>query len=218
MSREKNNLYIGAIIILIGVLILLSNINILHDLDDLFGGAFLLLLSFLFFNVYNRDRSKWWPLLPATVLAVLGAGVVLQSFLPFASDLIGAAFMFSVFSVFAYVYSRQPSQWWAVIPPGTAFTLGVIVLVDEINVMSSEMGGVVFFLGLGLTFYYLWSLRSDNANLNWAVWPASVLMILAIITYVDQATWLNDEFIFPLLLVLAGVMIIASGMRKNKKS
>jgi len=69
-----------------------------------------------------------------------------------------------------------------------------------------------------LTFYYLWSLRSDNANLNWAVWPASVLMILAIITYIDQATWLNDEFIFPLLLVLAGVMIIASGMRKNKKS
>lgn len=215
MSKQKNNLYVGGIIVLIGVLILLANTNILFGLDDLLGGAFLLLVAFVFFTVYNRDRSKWWPLLPATICAVLGAGVILESFIPFVSDLLGAGFMLAIFAVFAFVYTREPSQWWAVIPAGVAFTLGIVILVDSFNVMSSDMGGVVFFLGLGLTFYYLWSLRNDNANLSWAIWPSSVLLILAGVVYIDQVDWLGDEYILPIILVFVGVLIIANGMRKK---
>ena len=217
MSKKNANFYIGSIIILIGILILLSNTHILSGLDDILGGGLLLLIAFVFFTIYNRDRSKWWPLLPATIFAVLGAGVILETFVPFASDLLGAGFMFAIFGVFAFVYTREPAQWWAIIPAGVAFTLGVVILVDTFHVMNSDMSGVVFFLGLGLTFYYLWSLRSDNPNVGWAIWPASVLLILSAIVYIDQADWLGDDYIFPLILVIAGVFLITNGIRKKTK-
>jgi len=216
MNGRKTNLYIGGIIILIGILTLLSNTNILYGLDDLVGGAFLLLIAFVFFSIYNRDRSKWWPLLPATIFAVLGAGLMLESFFPFADDLLGAAFMFSVFAVFAFIYTREPSSWWAVIPAGVCFTLGVVILVDTLQILDSDMGGVIFFLGLGLTFYYLWSLRHERMNLNWAIWPAIVLLFLAVITYIEQVNRLGGDYVFPLILVFVGVVIIVNGMRKKK--
>lgn len=218
MNRRKSNLYIGGIIVLIGILALLSNTNILSGLDDLAGGAFLLLISFVFYSIYNKDRSKWWPLLPATILAVLGVGLMLEIFFPFADDLLGAGILFAIFTVFAYVYTREPSNWWAVIPAGVCFTLGVVILVDSFRIIDSDMSGVVFFLGLGLTFYYLWSLRHEKKDLSWAVWPAVVLLFLAAVTYIEEVNWLGDEYIFPLLLILGGVVIIVNGTRKNKKS
>ncbi len=217
MSSRKTNLYIGGVIILIGILSLLANTNVLYGVDDLLGGLFLLIVAFVFFNIYNGDRSKWWPLLPATILAFLGVGVLLQTFLPIDSDILGAAFMFAVFAVFGYVYTREPSQWWAVIPAGAAFTIGVVVLIDEFNMLDSSMSGVVFFLGLGLTFFYLWSLRQENRNLSWAIWPAVVLAILAVVAYIDATDWLDPATIFPLLLILVGVLIIVHGMKKKIK-
>ena len=51
MNKNKTNIYIGSFIILVGLLILLSNVNILSGLDDLFGGLFLLLVAFVFFTI-----------------------------------------------------------------------------------------------------------------------------------------------------------------------
>lgn len=172
MDKQKSRLYLGIAIITFGVLALLVNTNILRGLDDLVGGALLLLVALFFFMIYNRDKRKWWPLLPGTVLAVLGAGVILDLFIPFASDLTGAAFMYSIFAVFAIVFSRDKDNWWAAIPAGVTFTLGTIVLVDSFDLLSSDMNGVIFFLGIGLTFLYLFSLRQDIKNLDWAIWPA----------------------------------------------
>ena len=215
MSKKNNGFYIGGMIILLGVLALLINSDILRGLDDLLGGALLLLGALIFFGIYNRDRAKWWPLLPGSVLAVLGIGVILDTFVPFASDLMGAAFMYALFAVFAFVFTRE-SSWWAVIPAGVAFTLGTVVLVDSFNLIDSDLNGVIFFLGMGLTFLYLWSLRQDFQNLNWAIWPAGALLALALLVYVNQVRWMRDEFVFPALVIFVGVIIIINGTRKKK--
>jgi hypothetical protein len=216
MDKQKSRLYIGIAIITFGVLALLVNTNILRGLDDLVGGALLLLVALFFFMIYNRDKTKWWPLLPGTVLAVLGAGVILDVFIPLASDLMGAAFMYSIFAVFAIVFSRDKDNWWAAIPAGVTFTLGTIVLVESFDLLSSDMNGVIFFLGIGLTFLYLFSLRQDIKNLDWAIWPAGVLLGLSFFVYLNQVRWMDEEFVFPLLIILVGVIIIVYGSRRKK--
>lgn len=216
MTNQKSGLYIGAAIIVIGVLALLVNINVLDDIEELFGGALLLLGALIFYSIYNRDRTKWWPLLPGAVLAVLGVGVMLDAFLPFASDFLGAAFMYAIFAVFALVFTRDRNSWWAVIPAGITFTLGTIILIDTFDLLDSDLNGVILFLGMGLTFFYLWSLRRDIANLNWAIWPAAALLALSILVYVNEIDWVNEEYIFPLLVILVGVLIIVFG-KQNKK-
>lgn len=217
MNHQKSSLYIGAFIIVFGVLALLLNINVLHDLDDILGGFLLLAGAFVFYSLYNRNRSRWWPLLPAIVLAVLAVGVILGTFVPFATDLLGAAFMYAIFAVFAFVFTRNRDSWWAILPAGIFFTLGTIVLVDSLDLLESDLNGVVFFLGLGLTFLYVWSLRHDIKNLDWALWPASVLLILALFIYLNQVRWMRDEYIFPLLVILIGVIIIVYGARKKNE-
>lgn len=216
MNAQKNKLYFGGLIILIGVLALLINTNVLHGTDDLLGGALLLLGGLFFFNVYEKRRSAWWPLLPASVLTILGAGLILDTFVPFASDLLGAAFMYAIFAVFAYVFARDRALWWAVLPAGICFTLGTVILIDSLSLLDADLGGAVFLLGTGLTFYYLWSLRHEMKNLNWAIWPAGVLVLLALVTYSKQFYWWRDAFDFPLMLILVGIFVIVIGRRHKK--
>lgn len=216
MNRRKNNLYIGILIIAVGILALLINMRILADMDELFGGTLLLIGALFFFGLYNRNRSQWWPLVPGAVLGVLGLGVLADVFITDASDFIGAGLFYAIFVVFAYVFSRDKDNWWAIIPAGACFTLGTVVLVDSTNLLDSDVTGVVFLLGLGLTFLYLWSLRNDIQNVDWAIWPAMVLLALSALVFVEHVDWLSGDMVFPLLLILVGVIVIANGARKKK--
>ena len=216
MNRRKNNLYIGILIIAVGILALLINMRILADLDELFGGTLLLIGALFFFGLYNRNRSQWWPLVPGAVLGVLGLGVLADVFITEASDCIGAGLFYAIFVVFAYVFSRDKDNWWAIIPAGACFTLGTVVLVVSTNLLDSDVTGVVFLLGLGLTFLYLWSLRNDIQNVDWAIWPAMVLMALSALVFVEHVDWLSGDMVFPLVLILVGVIVIANGARKKK--
>jgi hypothetical protein len=214
--NKKSRRIIGSLIILTGILALLVNTNVLYGLDELLGGILLLIGALFFFHLYYKDRSKWWPLLPGSVLAVWGIGVIFGNYVPIAADLIGAAFMYTIFAVFAFIFTRDRGSWWAIIPAGICFTLGTVVLIDSFNLLDSELNGGIFFLGMGLTFLYLWSMRGDVANVSWAIWPAGILLALALMIYVKDADWLRDDFIFPFIIILIGVMIIVIGVRKKK--
>ncbi len=216
MDKRKSKQYLGFAIIAFGILALLVNTNIIRDLDDLLGGALLLLGALFFFMIYQRDKTKWWPLLPGSVLAVLGVGVIVDLFVPFASDVMGAAFFYALFAVFALLFSRNSKDWWAILPAGATFTLGTIVLVDSFDLLNSDINGVIFLLGMGLTFLYLWTLRQEIKNLDWAIWPASALLALSFFVHARQTHWMDEDLIFPMLIICAGVIIIFYGSRRKK--
>ncbi|MBN1560805.1 hypothetical protein JW998_11180 [candidate division KSB1 bacterium] len=214
--NNKTNRIIGGLIVLTGVVALLVNTNVLHGLEELVGGVLLLAGALFFFSLYHKDRSRWWPLLPGAILAVLGIGVICENYVPVAADLLGAGVMYTIFAVFAFISARNRASWWAVIPAGICFTLGTVALVDSFNWLDSELNGVIFFLGLGLTFLYLWSLRNEVAAVSWAIWPAGVLLAVGTLVYVNEVDWLRDEFIFPFIIIVIGVIIIVNGARKKK--
>ena len=60
------------------------------------------------------------------------------------------------------------------------------------------------------------SLRQNVKNVDWAIWPAGVLLGLALLVYINEVNWIRDDFIFPLLVIVVGVIIIVSGTRKKK--
>ncbi|MBN1465259.1 hypothetical protein JXA02_05825 [candidate division KSB1 bacterium] len=216
MNDTKSKRILGSVIILVGLFALLINTHLLHGVRNLLGGAVLLTGALFFFSLYKNDRSKWWPLLPAALLAVLGVGVIFDSYVANASDFFGAAFMYTLFAIFAFVFARDRADWWAIIPAGACFTIGTVVLVDSLALLDTDLKGVIFFLGLGLTFLYLWSLRAEVRAVGWAIWPAGALLGLAVLIYADQTDWLRDELIFPLLVILVGVIIILNGARKTR--
>lgn len=216
MNEKNRGLLFGGIIIVVGIIALLINTGVISGFGDLIGGGFLIIMSMFFLGVYSRDRSKWWPLLPAIVLGVLGLGVIFDMFFDFVSDLLGAAFFYAVFAVFVYVYNKNKSNWWPVIPAGACFTLGTVVLVDSLHLLDSDFGGVVFLLGIGLTFLYLWNIRNAANKLAWAIYPAVVLICLSVMVFLDDVLWLDSEFVFPIILILVGLVIVFAGLQKRK--
>ncbi|MDZ7724947.1 MAG: hypothetical protein U5R06_19590 [candidate division KSB1 bacterium] len=217
MNRRKQDILIGSIIILIGVFSLLSQMDFFYSLNNFIFGALFLIAAGYFIKLYAGNRKQWWRLLVACVFGFLGAGILLESFLELPGSLYGILLFLAIASSFAYVYGRDTRQWWAVIPSGISFTLATLVLLNAFEWLSSDVLGVVFLFGTGLTFLYLWAQRSKNNKLQWAVFPAAVFIVLSVIVYIDASSWLHSDFIFPLLLIIAGILLILNTIRLHHK-
>ncbi len=209
MNDKKRGLYLGAAIVVFGFILLMNNIGILDNADDFLGGVFFLLLSFMFFHVYRQKNGNWWAIIPSLFLFIFGVSMLFKDFSFFPEEIIGIAFLWAGALIFGMVYYRNHDHWWAIIPAGTMLTVGTIVLVEEFNLMTNgDIGGVVFFLGVGLTFFYLYSLASEQYRLKWAIFPAAGCLLLAIVVYAESVSWLRADMIIPILLIGIGVFIV----------
>ena len=217
MTRRKQDILIGSIIILIGVLSLLSRIDFFSSMSNLIFGVLFLIASGYFVKLYLDNHRQWWRLLVACIFGALGIGILFESVIEIPDGLFGVLLFVAIAFSFAFVYSRDARQWWAVIPSGISFTLATIILLDTFNLLDSDFLGVIFLFGTGLTFLYLWAQRTDEYKLNWAVYPAAVFIVLSVFVYIDVSTWVHSDIIFPLLLVIAGILLILNTIRLHQK-
>lgn len=214
---QKKGILIGLIFIAIGILALLNNLGIISHVDHLPIGAALLVISFLFFRIYNGDRQKWWALLPALICLFLGVVMVLQIFWNITDELIGAGILWCCAAAFGSVYFKNNRHWWAVLPAGIFFTLGTVVLIEGFDLLDDELVTVVFLLGSGLTFVFLWSQKSESNRTGWAIIPAAVIFVLALLIYVENVRWLNWEIVLPVLLIGFGIYLVMRTSRDRSK-
>ena len=91
----------------------------------LFGG-----LALAFGHIYWLDRGdRWWALIPAGFLWVLGAVIALSGYVANIQAL-GAVLFLGMGAVFFLLYglTRAHRQWWAIIPGGVLMLFGLFVL------------------------------------------------------------------------------------------
>ncbi len=216
MDRQKQGIMIGSLIVLVGILTLLMNLDVFPRFGDFMWGIVLLIVALFFFNIFWKNRAQWWALLPAAVFFALGIGLILKSLIWLPGEIIGILLFFFTGGVFAYLYARNPKEWWPVIPAGALFSLGTIVLVDGFHLLDSDFQGVIFLFGMGLTFIYLWSQRTRENKFFWALYPGAVLLILSVLVYTEKARWLGSEYVFPILLIMTGLFFIISAVLKSR--
>lgn len=216
MNKRKQDIAIGLIIILIGVLSLLSRIDFFYSMSHFVFGALFLFACGYFIRLFLQNRKQWWRLLLALILGFFGIGFVLESFVNLPGGVYGILLFLAIALAFAYIYARNSSQWWSVIPAGIGFTLATIVALDTLKLLDSDYLGVLFLFGSGLTFIFLWTQRTSENKLQWAVFPGIVFILLAVFVYIDQNAWLHSDVLFPLLLVTAGILLILNTIRIHK--
>lgn len=215
MNNRKAYLVIGTLIVVVGICALLGNLNIFPNWDKFLGGALLLFSAGFFHHIYRRDTSRWALLLPCFVLAALGAGVIFIQFFPALADLIGSFLFFSVFAFFVYVFLLDEGHWWAVTPAGFSFSLGTLILVNSLHLMDPAYGGVILLSGVGLTFLYLWGLHRGGLTFRWAIWPAVLFFILAIVIYANKAAWLSNHVLLSIVLILFGGRLVLNAVKSK---
>jgi hypothetical protein len=205
MSRWSIRAWLGAGLVVLGLLMLLERFGLFQGATSLFWGlVFLAAGAWFIYRFVTNMRSEWWAAIPGFALAGIGLESVLS---PFLGQLSGFFFLGALGLGFFAVYFSDRERWWAIIPGGVLVTLGLITVIG--NVFGVRETGGLFMLGLGLTFLLLAVL----ASLSWAWIPGVALLALGALIGTPFAG--SMSYVWPAALILGGLLLIAQFLRRS---
>ncbi len=213
MSSQSKRIFLGVLLILVGVLFLLQQVFSIP-----FGGLFIALLFaiggavFLYFLV--KDRTKWWAAIPGFVLLGLGALIAMSTLFPeFGNRFGGSLFLGFIALGFLLVYLLRNDQWWPIIPAGVLFTLAVVAGIRG----GGDLDGAVFFLGVGATFAAL-GLHPMGKTEKWPWIPAGICIALGVLILALSGALVETlaGWVWALILIaVGGFFVVRALVRKG---
>jgi len=195
MKRYDPRLWIGGVLIFLGALSLLENLNIISNVSNVFWGVVWGLIGLYFLYRLFADRANWWAAFPAFTLLGLSISQLLPAGL---QGFGGLAFLGGISLAFIWVYVSDTSRWWAIIPAGVLLTLGVISVLDQVT--GVDNGGILF-LGMGLTFILVAALPGGSSR-SWAFIPGAILLVFGALMAPPLVG--ITQYIWPAALILLG--------------
>ncbi len=205
MNRWNARIWIGAGLVVLGLLMLLERFGLFHGITTLFWGALFLAAAgvFLYRFAYNMS-SEWWAAIPGFALLGIAATILLSTILPQWS---GFFFLAALGVGFLCVYLSGRERWWALIPAGVLVTLGFIAVMSDVFGISDAPG--VLFLGFGLTFI----LVAVLAGLQWAWIPGIIMVVMGAVF--GMAFTGAASLLWPAALILGGLLLIFQFVRRK---
>ena len=204
MKQSNFGIFLGAGLILLGVLFLIEQTGLLHGIVSLFWGLLFVAGAGYFIRIYMGDpRLRWWAIIPGMALLGIGGAALVPGPLRF---LDGAVFLGSIAAAFWIIYATDRARWWAIIPAGALTTLAVVSVLDHVNGLAS---GGLFFLGLGLTFVLVARLPNPVNKNQWAYIPGGILLAMGVFLSISAQAGLA-MYIGPIVLILLGGLLIFS--------
>jgi hypothetical protein len=171
------------------------------------GAVFLWASGAPFALLFRREPRFYWASLPAGFLGILGVLALISG-----SRVGGALFAWLLYwgigAIFAVLFLRAPSRWWAVIPAGSFFSLGVVELIERASWGGPSAQGFVFCLGLAATFGMLFLIRNDVNKLQWAKFPAVALAVISLLFLFSALSWGGFVKIVAIVMVLGGLYLL----------
>jgi hypothetical protein len=205
MNRLSLRIWIGAALIVWGLLALVERLGILPGITSVVWGLLLIAAGgFFLYRFVSNMRSEWWAVIPAAAFLGLGAESLFSHILP---DWGGFFFLTVLGLGFFAVYFADRQRWWAIIPGGVLVTIGFADLLDTAAGLGNT-GGVVL-MGFGVTFLLVALL----ASLQWAWIPGLILVILGAFVGTPLEGWSN--YVWPAALILGGLLLILQFARKR---
>jgi len=187
---------IGAVLVIIGALALLSDLGVFSGAHNVVGMLLFAVLGVLALGHF-LTRGRPYSLLGAFALFGLAAATV-------GGGSAGFYFLGLLGVGFLALYYVDRERWWAIIPGGTLVSLAFVAGLDSWRPGYDPTW--VLFLGLGLTFGVLTRLPGDPKS--WAIFPAVASLLIAVLGFSFGGGWL-----VPLVLVGVGVYLLLSGER-----
>ena len=211
----RKNLWLGYALIIIGVILVLNNADLLNiNAQVMWSLVFVLTGGLMVFAQKHMERGRML-LVMGILLIVIGALLFIHALFGLPAGFIGTLALWAIGGFFIALHFRRDEPWWPAIPGGMFFVLGVVNLLDAFRLVSGERLWFVFFLGVASIFWYLYLIRDGENRLAWSVYPAAVLTVFSL--FILSVTWGGrlTGMIFPISLVLLGIYILYTNMKKN---
>ncbi len=204
MNRWSVRVWIGAALILLGVLMLLERFGLFQGVANLFWGVIFLAGGVWFlYRFATHTRGEWWTAIPGFALVGLAVDSLLSNLV---GNWSGFFFLGGIGLGFFAVYFSGRERWWAIIPGGVLVTLGLVsVLGDAFG--GQETGGLLL-IGIGLTFV----LVAVLASLTWAWIPGIILLVIGALLGTLFGGSMN--YAWPIALIAGGLLLIVQFVRR----
>jgi len=213
VNKLSIHLVFGGTLILIGLLSLLNNLDIIFIDGQIAASLFFLSIGLVLFYQFFQKRSTSY-LIWASIFIFIGLVTYLETLPGFDDAYFGVMFLWGMAALFAFGFLRNHEKWGFIIPAGIFFTLGCIVWFEQIRFVDDDILGSLFFLGLGLTFGFLYLLRNEKNKLEWAKVPAFGLIAFAVFIYLVTSESFVVDLLFPLALIAIGGYLVYSASKR----
>lgn len=160
---KHSNRGLGIILLIIGIVMLLNNIEIIKFNIELFWPLFMIIPGIMFHLAFFNGKSQDNPavLMPAAVLSIYGL-----------------YFLFSILTNWQFSH-----MMWPIIP-----------------------------MGIGVGFYEMYYFAGKKRQHGIA---ALSVISLSILAFVIDTFNLNFHYLLPILLIVAGIIIVSQNLTKN---
>ena len=204
-------LLVGIGLVAAGVLALLQTLGMAKIGE--WGWLFLFVMGGMaFLSVTLRNRAAWWGVIPGVILIAMAGEIALGMIQSPIADVLGGAVMLGGIGLaFWLVYFLNRSNWWAIIPGGTLFTMAVVAVLSNAN-GGLETGGI-FMLGLAATFALVALLTAGtDHSMRWAWYPAAALAVIGLLAFFSALNLMG--YIWGIALILVGGLLAWRALRK----
>ena len=215
MSTRDNRLRVGAILILIGALALVQNLNLLPvDSSHLVGLTFLLGGAAVFLS--GRKDHNAFKFYSGVAAMFVGFAIIVGTTDILPGQIIGTVCLWIIASLFLRVYLNKREAYWPIIPAGILLTVGLAVGLEGFRLIHGQTIGALINLGIAGTFGYLYNIRNVQNKLEWAKYPAAAMMVVSLIVYFSERHYGFGPLIFASVLILAGIGLIIQTLRAGR--
>ncbi len=182
----------------------------LNVLSDQFLPTYVLCaIAIPFIVVYLRDRAQWWALIPAYVMIAVAA-MLLLSETALLRDAFQATFVLTAIALpFLVVYLRDRTKWWALIPAYVLLSIGVMILLEELGVLSDFLVPAYVMFVIAIPFFVVYI---RNPKHWWPLIPGGIMAAIGLSFLMVEAF----QYVFPALVILVGFWILIRSFTRKE--
>lgn len=208
---NKKNTIIGMVLIFLGISMYLRDYNIrAGSLLTLFFGLGLL------YAYYNKKEQPF--IIFGGIFTAIGLAAVLRDIRLFRIDMALETLLIVLGIIFIFLYCSKHIEGF--IFPGLILpAIGIYLLL--LKSFNDRYAAPSIFLLLGFAFYAIYLITYMGKS-NWPLIPANILLLAGVFAYAVSfklITWhmvyLRRDYIWPLLMIGAGVLILISRFRRR---
>jgi hypothetical protein len=203
MERNRSAIIWGALLILVGLVLLLETLGVVQFLGRFVWAVILVAGGLPFLLVYVSNRSQWWALIPGCTLAGVGLGVLVGG------PLTPVIILASISLPFWMIYLADRQHWWALIPGWVLACVATIIVLGEIGLGWFVAPFVMFAIAAPFLLVYL--LDTDQW---WALIPGGIMTAIGIFLMAGQVV--RTGVFWAVLLILAGLLFIYRAFRRGQ--
>ena len=200
-KRRYGSLIWGGMLVLLGLLLLLENLDLFGEWQVPFWSLFLGAFGLLFLSIYVRDREQWWALIPGLVILGIAVAVFMAEQDLIADYLVATIILAAVGLPFLLIFATDRNHWWALIPALTMLGVATGVLLEGVGAISGTAVAGFVLGGISLGFLSIYLIDREQW---WALIPGGIMGTMAFFFLLATAT----KYVWPLAIILLGVLLL----------